>query len=249
MTSQPANPPGWSRPNMIPTLNGTGFMFEVRDSFTNDFISHAARSSHPVLELGCAYGVASIPALEAGARVTASDMEPQHLEILKSKVPEHLLPNLELVVATLPQAEFPTGAFGAILCSRVLHFLTGEDIDTSVRKMAKWLAPGGRLYLIADTPYGIWRKKIAEFEAGKAAGMRWPGMMIGLHNYLTAEPPPAPIEKPPFMNVLDPDLMARSCREAGLEVVEAAFIPRPDFGGFGQMDGRENAGVVAVKPG
>lgn len=170
MPSQPANPPGWNRPNMIPTLNGTGFMFEVRDSFTNDFISHAGQTTLPVLELGCAYCVASIPALEAGAKVVASDMEPQHLEILKSKVPPHLLDKLELV-------------------------------------------------------------------------------MVGTHNYLTAEPPPKPIDKPPFMNVLDPDLMARSCTEAGPEVVEAAFIPRPDFGGFGQMDGRENAGVVAVKPG
>jgi SAM-dependent methyltransferase len=247
MSSKPASPPAWGRPGMVPTLNGTGFMFEVRDSFTNDFISYAGRSALPVLELGCAYGVASIPALEAGARVTASDMEPQHLEILKSKVPAHLLGNLELVVATLPQAEFPAGSFGAILCSRVLHFLTGDNIDTSVRKMAQWLAPGGRLYLIADTPYGIWRKKIAEFEAGKATGMRWPGMMVGLHNFLAAEPPPQPIEKPPFMNVLDPELLARSCTDAGLAVIEAAFIPRPDFGSFGQMDGRENAGVLAVK--
>lgn len=249
MPSQPVPPASWNRPGMIPTLNDTGFMFEVRDSFTNDFISYAGQSTLPVLELGCAYGVASIPALEAGARVTASDMEPRHLEILKDKVPAHLLGNLELVVATLPQAEFPAGRYGAILCSRVLHFLSGEDIETSVRKMAQWLAPGGRLYLVADTPYGIWRKKIPEFEAGKAAGMRWPGMMVGLHNYLAADPPPKPTEKPPFMNVLDPELLARTCTEAGLEVIEAAFIPRPDFGGFGQMDGRENAGVLAVKAG
>ncbi len=250
MTSKPVTPPAaWGRPGMIPTLNGTGFMFEVRDSFTDAFISYAGQTTLPVLELGCAYGVASIPALEAGARVTASDMEPQHLEILKSKVPEHLLGNLELVVATLPEAEFPAGSFGAILCSRVLHFLSGEDIETSVRKMAQWLAPGGRLYLIADTPYGIWRKKIAAFEADKAAGMRWPGMMVGLHNFLPTDRPPEPTDKPPFMNVLDPELLARTCTEAGLEVIEAAFIPRPDFGGLGHMDGRENAGVLAVKTG
>ncbi|MEZ5563938.1 MAG: class I SAM-dependent methyltransferase [Gammaproteobacteria bacterium] len=249
MSNQPTPPPAWGRPGMIPTLNGTGFMFEVRDSFTNDFISYAGQAALPVLELGCAYGVASIPALEAGARVTASDMEPRHLEILKSKVPEHLLGNLELVTATLPQAEFPPGRFAAILCSRVLHFLTGDDIDTSVQKMAQWLAPGGRLYLIADTPYGIWRKKIAEFEAGKEAGMRWPGMMVGLYNYLGAKPPAEPMQAPPFMNVLDPELLARTCTEAGLEVIEAAFIPRPDFAGAGHMDGRENAGVLAVKRG
>ena len=54
---------------------------------------------------------------------------------------------------------------------KVLHFLTGDDVDASVRKMATWLAPGGRLYLVADTPYGVWRGKIPEFEAGKASGV------------------------------------------------------------------------------
>jgi SAM-dependent methyltransferase len=144
--------------------------------------------------------------------------------------------------------DFPPGKYGAILCSRVLHFLTGDDVDASVRKMATWLAPGGRLYLVADTPYGVWRGKIPEFEAGKASGERWPGMMVGLHNYLAGGKPAKPIEKPPFMNVLDPDLLARTCTEAGLLVQDAAFISRPDFAGLGRMDGRENAGVVAVRP-
>jgi len=50
------------------------------------------------------------------------------------------------------------------------------------------------------------------------------------------------------MNLLDPDLLARTCREAGLTVLEAEFIPRPDFAGLGKLDGRENAGVIAVRP-
>jgi hypothetical protein len=130
----------------------------------------------------------------------------------------------------------------------VLHFLTGDDVDASVRQMASWLAPGGRLYLVADTPYGVWRRKIPEFEAAKAAGERWPGLMVGLHNYLPGGTPARPITRPPFMNVLDPDLLARTCAEAGLTVVDAAFIPRPDFAGLGRMDGRENAGVLAIRP-
>jgi hypothetical protein len=113
--------------------------------------------------------------------------------------------------------------------------------------MADWLAPGGRLYLVADCPYGIWRRAIPQFEAGKAAGERYPGLIVGLHNFLPT-PSAKPIEQPPFMNLMDPDILARACREAGLEVVDAAFIPRPDFGGQGRMDGRENCGVLAVKP-
>lgn len=248
---RPETRPGWSGGGMVATLNGTGFMFEIRDRFADAFIQDAGqlgRDGLHSLEVGCAYGVSTIPALEAGARITASDLDPRHLEILRGKVPRRLRANLELVPGALPHMEFPDGRYHAILCSRVLHFLEGGDIELSVRKMARWLAPGGRLYLVADTPYGVWRKKIPEFEAGKAAGERWPGMMTGLHNYLAGGPPAKPIEKPPFMNVLDPGLLARTCMEAGLTVVDAAFISRPDFAGLGRMDGRENAGVLATRP-
>lgn len=249
---KPQTRPGWSGGGMVATLNGTGFMFEIRDRFADAFIQDAGelgRQGQPSLEVGCAYGVSTIPALEAGALITASDLDPRHLEILRGKVPRPLLPHLVTVPGALPHMDFPRGRYGAILCSRVLHFLTGDDIEASVRKMASWLAPGGRLYLVADTPYGVWRRKIPEFEAGKAAGERWPGMMVGLHNYLAAGTPAKPIDKPPFMNVLDPDLLARTATGAGLLVKDAAFISRPDFAGLGRLDGRENAGVLAVKPG
>lgn len=246
--TRPAGP-GWSGNGMVATLNGTGFMFEKTDAFAEAFVRCAGDvAPRPVLEIGCAYGVATIPALEAGGHVVACDMEPGHLDILRDKVPPKLRPRLELVAGQLPDIDFEPGRFAALLCSRVLHFLEGEDIDTSVRKMFEWLAPGGRLFLVADTPYGIWRKKIPDFEAGKQRGERWPGMMVGLHNWLATGPPAKPILRPPFMNLLDPELLSRTCTEAGFEVQQASFIARPDFGGLGSLDGRENAGVIAVKP-
>ena len=52
----------------------------------------------------------------------------------------------------------------------------------------------------------------------------------------------------PFMNLQDPDLLARTCTEAGFNVERATFIARPDFGEQGRMDGRENCGLLAIKP-
>jgi SAM-dependent methyltransferase len=233
---------------MVPTMNGTGFMFEVRDGYAEEWIHYAASIADPVLELGCAYGVSAIPALEAGARVVACDMEPQHLTILESRVAPALRDRLTCVAGKLPELDFEREQFGAILCSRVLHFLTGEEIDAAVTKMAAWLKPGGRLYLVVDTPYGIWRNFIPTFEDNKRKGVRWPGMMVGLHNFLPAPGSRNRIEKPPFMNLLDAELLSRMVSEVGLQTTRATFINRSDFPGLGSMDGRENAGVVAVKP-
>jgi SAM-dependent methyltransferase len=234
--------------SMVPTLNGTGFMFEVIDGYAEEWIRHAGRIGDPVLEIGCAYGVATIPALEGGACVVACDMEPKHLEILAERTPAAVRANLTCVAGAMPDVDFEPGRFGAILCSRVLHFLTGEQIDASVGKMAAWLKPCGRLYMVADTPYGIWRNFIPTFEAGKREGKRWPGMMVGLHNWLPTPGVRKQIDKPPFMNLLDADLLTRICTDAGLRVERASFIDRSDFAGLGAMDGRENAGVLAVKP-
>jgi SAM-dependent methyltransferase len=250
MSQSPPTPPipQFSVKNMVPTLNGTGFMFEILDGYAEEWIQYAGRIGKPVLDIGCAYGASTIPALEAGGRVVACDMEPQHLEVLASKVTPSLRANLTCVTGALPDIDFEPERFGAIFCSRVLHFLSGEDIDKSVAKMSSWLQPGGRLYLVADTPYGIWRNFIPTFETNRRKGERWPGMMVGLHNYLPTPGLQKHIEKPPFMNLLDAELLARICSDAGLRVKRATFIDRTDFKGLGSMDGRENAGVLAVKP-
>lgn len=246
---QDARPhPAWGQSHMRPTLNGTGFMFEVLDEFAEDFIQHAGVATDPVLEVGCAFGVAALPALAAGARVTACDMDQGHLDILYQDAPAEHRDRLECVQGQLPGVDFEPESFAAILCSRVLHFLDGAAIDASVRKMFRWLKPGGRIYLIADTPYGIWRKFIPVFEARRERGDRWPGLMIGLENYLPSVPPDRPIKGPPFMNLLDTDLLTRVCQQAGFRVERASFIDRSDFAGLGRMDGRENAGVLAIKP-
>lgn len=224
-------------------------MFRILDEFADDFIQFAGQTDGEVLDVGCAFGVATIAALEAGGHVTACDLDPRHLKILTENTPEALRSRLTCVTGQLPDIDLPGESYDAILCSRVLHFLDGSAIDASVRNMFRWLKPGGRLTLVADTPYGIWRKLIPIFQARRERGDRWPGLMIGLENYAPYAPQDRAMEAPPFMNLLDPELLARTCTEAGFEVERASFIDRSDFRGLGRMDGRENAGVRAVRPG
>ncbi len=195
--------------------------------------------------MGCAYGVASLAALNAGACARACDMEAQHLEKLVEQVPPELKSRLRTVAGVLPDVQFPPHSFHAILASRVIHFLFGSDIRTSLSAMYEWLRPGGRLYLVADTPYMPgWNDIIPSYEAAKTAGELWPGFIpdFARHSSTNAEASAVP----EFVNTLDPDILERECRLAGFE------IERPSFFGLHRLgeaaDGREHAGCVAQKP-
>jgi hypothetical protein len=48
----------------VPMLNGLGFMSTRMDIFMEAFIAFAKTSLAPVADIGAAYGVATIPALE-----------------------------------------------------------------------------------------------------------------------------------------------------------------------------------------
>ena len=89
-------------------MNDTGFMFEVLDDYALDFIRYSGECDGEVLELGCAYGVATITALEAGAKVRACDIDQRHLDILLSRVPGGLEPQLKTELQRRPMPICPT---------------------------------------------------------------------------------------------------------------------------------------------
>lgn len=226
---------------MVPTLNNRGFMSETMERFSMAFIDYAAICGHEVLDMGCAYGVATREVLERGGTVIACDMEAGHVEILEREMPAELRGRLRTSVGELPAADFPAASFGAILCSRVLHFLTGDEIRLSLQKMHGWLKPGGRVFLIADTPYtGFWFSTAPDYERRKAAGDEWPGYIDDVAPLLNRESLPEGMFR--FLNPLDPDILRRECERAGFSVEDAAFTGRG-----GNPDGNEHAGVIAIR--
>lgn len=232
-------------PGLIPTLNNTGWMTEALDRVSQAFVDYAgavADRADEALDIGCAYGVATLPALALGARVLACDMEPRHLQILAGRVPPAQRDRLRTQVAIMPGVDFPAESFGAILCARALHFLRGGDIGITVLKMQRWLKPGGRLFLVADSPYtGPWYKQAPEYERRKAEGDPWPGFV---ENYRALLPPGTDVSRhPEFINPLDPDILARVARAAKLEVLEASFLP----GSTGNQAPKTHAGLIARK--
>ncbi len=235
-------------PGAEPTLNAHGFMLEALDSYAEAFIAFAAESGGEVLDMGCAYGVATLAALDAGAasglRVCACDMELRHLEVLEERVSADQASRLRTVTGALPTVQFPVHAFKAILASRVIHFLTGDDIRTSLKAMFDWLEPGGRLYLVADTPYMPgWSDIIPFYEVAKSKGEEWPGFIPDFAKYTKTN---AAGHGPDFVNTLDPDILERECRLAGFDVERASFFGLQRLGD--EANGKEHAGCAARKP-
>ncbi len=238
--------PGAELPGVVPTLNGRGFMLEALDDFSRDFAESAGRSASEVLDVGCAYGVATLAALEAGGRVCACDMEPRHLELLVARTPPAYRDRLRTRIGILPGVEFPAVSFSHILASRVIHFLDGAEIGIAIRAMADWLEPGGRLYLVVDSPYmPSWDRIVPAYEAAKRAGDPWPAFIPDFRQLLPAGRNMD--SAPAFLNPLDPDLLSRECRRAGLEVERASFFGMHRLGA--SSNGREHAACVALKPG
>ena len=83
---------------MEPTLNGTGFQFNVLEDFAKEFIAYDGEIDDEVLDIGCAFGIATRGALEAGGRVTACDLDQGHLDIVVEKTPEAQRERLRSVV-------------------------------------------------------------------------------------------------------------------------------------------------------
>ncbi len=231
-------------PHVVPTLNGRGYMFEALDPISKAFTNFAAKQEGAALDIGCAYGVATLAALDKGARLVACDMDSRHLEILTSRCSEQFRDNLTTIVGKLPDVTFQSQSFSAILASRILHFLTGEEIEQSVKSMSEWLEPGGKLFLVSDTPFmPPWNAQVNTYKEKKKNGDPWPGLVLDFQSYFAEDRQTGPY--PDFLNPLDPDILSRICEQAGLVVERAEFfgLQRPGA----KPNGYEHAACVAAK--
>ncbi|MFE0729509.1 amino acid adenylation domain-containing protein [Streptomyces antibioticus] len=234
---------------MVATLNRTGVMVERLIPYSEEFAKYAGDSGGEALDLGCAYGVASIAALERGARVVALDMEQKHLDILGQRVNDEARQRLSLRQGMLPDVDFEAGRFTAVHASRVMHFLAPDDFRLTLRKMYDWLRPGGKVFLSSDSPYfGYWASKAADYEARRDVGDPWPGYIDDVAAHFKAA---HVVGGPPLINAIDPEVFRRECEAAGFVVERAGFfgavgVDRESYGA--PAPDMEHVGVIARKP-
>jgi SAM-dependent methyltransferase len=224
-----------------------GFMFTEPEAYMTSFVDYAAKTSGPVLDIGAAYGITTISALEKGAFVVANDIDERHLDILKSKIPPSLLKNLELIPGKFPSdLDFPENHFSAILASRVLHFLHPNLMKQSISVIYKWLKPGGKFFYLGTTPYyGTFKKFLPQYLKNKQEGREWPGFVEDVPFYA----PERCQNLPSFYHLIDDELLTQLLVEVGFKIEKMSYVPAQEGHPQGmKLDGREHLGAIAIKP-
>lgn len=229
--------------SFIPTLNKTGYMTTQLDPVSEAFVEYAANASDAVLEVGAAYGIATLAALARGARIFCNDLEPRHLALVQQQAAPQDRDRL-----TLAPGDFPSGVslaenfFEAILMCRVLHLFNGDKIEASMRKAYQILKPRGKLFIVVDTVYlGIMADFIPEYERRVASGVQWPGFIENLQEYVKEK------DLPERVHFLDQMALREVLEKASFTIEKIGFINRLDFPPDRRLDGRESIGIIARK--
>jgi SAM-dependent methyltransferase len=198
-----------------------------------------------VIDIGAGYGVASIPALEAGAYVIVNDIQQEQLDHIADLARTHgFESHCRLLNAALPDLP-DVPPLDAVHASNVLHFLTGAEIIQAAAWMHRALKPGGKAFLQVQSPYcGHFHSFLPEYEIRKAAGLRWPGEIEGARLYAAQEVRHMMAD---FNHVLEAEVVADVFERAGFSIEYADYYTRPGLPEVSRFDGRENLGIVAVK--
>jgi len=128
----------------IPTL--------ALDELSLRFVIASRNARQPVLDFGCADGLATAAALARGAHVVALDPDEAAVRHLLARVPSQHHRRLRAHVGDLLRAAFHENSFGAIHAARVLQGFDVDAIENTFRNFFRWLHPGGRLYVSVPVP-------------------------------------------------------------------------------------------------
>jgi SAM-dependent methyltransferase len=227
----------------VPTLNKQGFAATNLDRFSKEFTSF---EDGDFLEIGAAFGYATLKALENGACVTANDTDSGHLKHIKNVAEKRGFNKLNIAQGSFPeQLEFPDNTFQKILISRVLHFFTGQQIQSAMKTINKWLKPNGKVFIVCETPYlKNWTLFSPEYEKRKQDGIIFPGEITCPKNWENNRTE----NLPEFVHWLDKETLVKLVSDSGLEIIGASYIDRSgQFPHDLLLDGRESVGIIGKK--
>lgn len=221
------------------TRTRMGWSSERLSELSLAFVEHCrANPALPVLDIGAGYGAATRAALDAGATVIANDLD-------LSEIEPH--PRLTLRAGRFPRdLHFEPASLSAVHAANVFHFLTPRQLAYGLRTIARWLAPQGKLFVQAATPYQApFAEFIPEYERRVAAGVRWPGWVEKIGHFSSHRKLG---QMPASLHLLDDVILARAACDAGLEVERSELYRSTAQSPSLHLDGREHVLLIARRP-
>ncbi|GAT33254.1 polyketide synthase PksJ [Terrimicrobium sacchariphilum] len=231
---------------LIPTDDNMGIMTRELGPAAREFVALSKSATRPLLDIGAAYGNATLPALKNGATVVAVDLSPTELAILQQSAGAEEQKRLVVMPARFPEElSLLDASVAGVLGGQVLHFLDGPRLEEALGRIYRWLIPGGQLFAITITPsLSYYRKYWDEFHARKARGDRWPGVL----NPKEVASPEWRDRLPDMIHLFDKDILGRAVREAGFEIESLEYFCFENFPDKHRTDGREFLSLTAMKP-
>lgn len=226
------------------TLNRMGISALKLNKLTESFVAYAATCQGPVMDIGAGIGTATIAALEQGAKVIATDIMQEHLDIIRQHTPPHCLERLTLKLERFPEpVERAPASIDAVLMAWLLHFFTGPEIIQGLKQVYTWLKPQGKVFISLSTPYQtVFKPLIPFFEQRLAVGDKWPGFFADIREYGVYNDT-VPVQ----MNLFIPPIISRALTEAGFKVENSDYYLDWHYPASARFDGRETILAIATK--
>jgi ubiquinone/menaquinone biosynthesis C-methylase UbiE len=104
-----------------------------------------------VLELGCGSGDLTLRLLARGARLTAIDISPGMVELVRTRIAYHPEGReAQLLVAPAEATGLESGSFDLVVGTYVIHHL---DVERAAAEAARLLRPGGRCLFVENSGF------------------------------------------------------------------------------------------------
>lgn len=212
------------------TASKYGNIVLTKSYLVNEYISYVKRlakvlhqdGSIKVLDIGAATGLNDQVLLTRGVDVFANDFSLKDLATFRGRVDEEERAQLFLNIDPFPdQLNQQEDSFNAVLMSHVAHYLTPSQLKYGLRKIYRWLKPGGKIFFQALTPYSepyMWRSWLHDTLLKTKS--EWPGWykfweeeakFLGLSGTYGSG-------MPDFAHPIHPKILERELKEAGFTI-------------------------------
>ncbi len=113
-----------------------------------------------VLEFGCNVGASAILFAHLGARVHASDISANWIELARLNARRHGKDQIRFAhVADSTRLPYPDASFELIACNSVLEYIAEPERSAVQRELDRVLAPGG-IILLTGTSNRLWPREV-----------------------------------------------------------------------------------------